>query len=359
MRSADVVIVGGGIVGSAVAYFLSSGGAFSGRRIVLIERDPSYAQASTSRSVGGLRQQFSTPENIAMSQFTLSLIREIKTLFGSDADVGFREQGYLIMATARIARSWRRTLRSSSPMAPTWCSWSPPSWRAGFPGLRRRASPPPASAGPARAGLILRAWRPCSAMPPRREASAVLHDRVTAIESAAASRRFGWQAAPGSLAAPRQCGGTLGRGGRGDGGRAAAGRAAQALRLRHRLPRGSEALHKAPLTVDPSGVWFRPEGRFFLCGKSPEESEEPPAADLDAIDHAFFESEVWPRLAMRVPAFESVKAVNAWAGHYDYNTLDQNAVIGPHPGSATSTSPMDSPGMARSRARRPGVQSRS
>ena len=59
----------------------------------------------------------------------------------------------------------------------------------------------------------------------------------------------------------------------------------------------SEALHKAPLTVDPSGVWFRPEGRFFLCGKSPEESEEPPAADLDAIDHAFFESEVWPRLA--------------------------------------------------------------
>jgi glycine/D-amino acid oxidase-like deaminating enzyme len=93
----------------------------------------------------------------------------------------------------------------------------------------------------------------------------------------------------------------------------------------------SEALHKGPLTVDPSGVWFRPEGRFFLCGKSPEESEEPAATDLDAVDHAFFESEVWPRLAMRVPAFESVKAVNAWAGHYDYNTLDQNAVIGPHP----------------------------
>ena len=95
--------------------------------------------------------------------------------------------------------------------------------------------------------------------------------------------------------------------------------------------RRREALHKAPLTVDPSGVWFRPEGRFFLCGKSPEESEEPRAADLDAIDHAFFEREVWPPLAARVPVFESVKAVNAWAGYYDYNTLDQNAVIGPHP----------------------------
>ena len=62
-----------------------------------------------------------------------------------------------------------------------------------------------------------------------------------------------------------------------------------------------------------------------------EPSAEPPATDLDLIDHAFFDSEVWPRLAGRVPAFASVKVVNAWAGYYDYNTLDQNAVIGAHP----------------------------
>jgi sarcosine oxidase len=92
-----------------------------------------------------------------------------------------------------------------------------------------------------------------------------------------------------------------------------------------------EELRSAPLTVDPSGTWFRPEGRLFLCGKSPEADQEPPAADLDQVDYAFFEQEVWPRLAARVPAFESVKVVNAWAGYYDYNILDQNAVIGPHP----------------------------
>src|SRR5436190_2981645 len=99
METADVVIVGGGIVGSAIAYFLSADAAFQGRSIVIVERDPSYAEASTSRSAGGLRQQFSPPENIALSQFTLALFRRLQIEFGAGADVGFREQGYLIMAS--------------------------------------------------------------------------------------------------------------------------------------------------------------------------------------------------------------------------------------------------------------------
>jgi sarcosine oxidase len=85
------------------------------------------------------------------------------------------------------------------------------------------------------------------------------------------------------------------------------------------------------LTVDPAGVWFRPEGRQFITGVSPEEHDEPPPEDLDAIDYAPFEEIVWPGIAARVPAFEAVKLTGAWAGHYDYNTLDQNAIIGPHP----------------------------
>ena len=76
-----------------------SGMTFFANHYVLIERDPVYREASTARSAGGIRQQFSTPENIAMSQFTLSLFRRLRTLFGPDADVAFREQGYLIMAT--------------------------------------------------------------------------------------------------------------------------------------------------------------------------------------------------------------------------------------------------------------------
>ena len=95
-------------------------------------------------------------------------------------------------------------------------------------------------------------------------------------------------------------------------------------------PQASEALHGAPLTVEPNGIYFRPEGRNFLCGLSPEEHEEPTDMNWD-VDYSWFEERIWPLLAERVPQFETIKVINAWVGQYDYNALDQNAVIGAHP----------------------------
>jgi len=85
-----------------------------------------------------------------------------------------------------------------------------------------------------------------------------------------------------------------------------------------------------PLLIDPSGVYVRPEGSGFICGVSPPEDADPDCLDLE-IDYAPFEEVIWPTLAHRIPAFEAIKLVRAWAGHYDYNTLDQNAILGPHP----------------------------
>src|SRR5690349_22662118 len=97
-QSYDVVIVGGAAVGSSAAYFLTHDLGFAGS-VAVIERDPTYAHAATTLSAASIRQQFSTPENIRMSQFGVSFFRNLKARFGADADISFRERGYLLMAS--------------------------------------------------------------------------------------------------------------------------------------------------------------------------------------------------------------------------------------------------------------------
>jgi glycine/D-amino acid oxidase-like deaminating enzyme len=85
-----------------------------------------------------------------------------------------------------------------------------------------------------------------------------------------------------------------------------------------------------PLTIDPSGVHFRQAGpETYLAGAAPDPD---PAADYDDfnMDHNRWQDHVWPIIATRIPQFEAIKVVTEWTGHYAYNTLDQNAVLGPH-----------------------------
>jgi FAD-dependent oxidoreductase domain-containing protein 1 len=90
---------------------------------------------------------------------------------------------------------------------------------------------------------------------------------------------------------------------------------------------------RCPLVVLPGGAYFRKEGKdggTFICGQSPPLELDVDSADL-TIDYDFFDETIWPHIARYVPVFNSVKLQHAWAGYYDYNTLDQNAIIGAHP----------------------------
>jgi FAD-dependent oxidoreductase domain-containing protein 1 len=334
--SADVIIVGGAVMGSAAAYYLATLGQFAPGRIVVIERDPTYAKASTPRSAGGLRQQFSTPENIALSQATLALLRSLKTTFGADADVGFKEQGYLILCSGAglpilTANAVTQRMHGASTELLTAAALS-----ARFPWLDVDGVAA-GSFGPIGEGWL----DPVALMELFRRAAKA--KGVTFLSDAAAgidvsgNRVKAVRLASGSTIS---CGAVINAAGPQCGEIAALAGLSLPVEPRKRYVyvldcrAADDALRSGPLTVDPSGVWFRPEGQMFIAGLSPKEADEPKGvdlADLDAIDHSFFDERIWPTLAARVPAFEALKVMRAWSGYYDYNTLDQNAVIGPHP----------------------------
>jgi glycine/D-amino acid oxidase-like deaminating enzyme len=84
-----------------------------------------------------------------------------------------------------------------------------------------------------------------------------------------------------------------------------------------------------PLTIDPLGVHMRTDGTYYLAGCPPDVD---PAVDYDDFvqDHDIWQEKVWPIIANRIPQFESIKLMNSWAGHYAFNTFDQNAILGRH-----------------------------
>jgi sarcosine oxidase subunit beta len=95
LKSADVVIIGGGIVGSSIAYQLTKAGCCN---VVILERESSQGKGSTGKSMGGVRAQFSTRVNILMSLYSIPFLRDFEETMGHPS--GYRAQGYLFVAMA-------------------------------------------------------------------------------------------------------------------------------------------------------------------------------------------------------------------------------------------------------------------
>lgn len=106
----DVLVIGGGGMGASIAYWIKKR-ALHGLNVVVLEKDPSYQQCSTTLSVGGLRQQFSLPENIQMSLFGADFIRRAKEHLGNEVEVNFQPFGYLMLSTEEGAQTLRENSR--------------------------------------------------------------------------------------------------------------------------------------------------------------------------------------------------------------------------------------------------------
>jgi sarcosine oxidase subunit beta len=102
-KSADVVIIGGGIVGASIAYHLTQGGC---RDVVVLERESHQGKGSTGKSMGGVRAQFSTESSIRMSLFSIRFFRDFEEIMGHPS--GYRAQGYLLLATTERHLSYLR-----------------------------------------------------------------------------------------------------------------------------------------------------------------------------------------------------------------------------------------------------------
>lgn len=329
---ADVVIVGGAIVGSAVATFLRRRTDWHGR-VVVVERDTSFRTSSTTLSAASIRLQFSTPLNIEISRFGVELIKHLDTWLGvagePEPEVDFVEGGYLFLATAAglpILESNHAVQREHGVSV---ALLTPMELQARFPWLNvddlAGGSLGLADEGWFDAYALLQAFRrKARSLGVEEVAGEVVEverdgGRATGVRLADGRRiEADWVV---NAAGPR-----------------AAGVAAMAGLQLPVSPRKRMVFHfdcrtriASPLTIDTSGTYFRPEGPNYIAGSSPHgEQPDPDTFDLD-VDRSWFEEVVWPAIAHRVPAFEAIRLLDAWAGHYEVNTLDHNAVIGPHP----------------------------
>lgn len=334
--NSDVLIIGGGVMGAATACFLARD---HGVRATVLERDPSYARASSSLSASSIRQQFSQPINIALSLWSLGFLRRATEELAVDGDapaLGLVEPGYLYLATAAGASALRALQPAQQKAGADVALLSPGQLQQRFPWLQVD------DLALGALGLSGEGWfdGPALHQAFRRKALACGAMFVSA-------NAVGFESSGDTVGAVRCDNGlrfTAGAFVLAAGGWTAplAAQLAFALPV---SPRKRDVfvidtparLPGCPLVIDPSGVWFRPDGasgRRFLAGAPPREPwpgdpDEPPLHD---IDHALFDDVIWPSLAARVEALQALRVQSSWAGYYEMNHFDHNGLAGALPG---------------------------
>ncbi len=331
--SYDVVIVGGAMYGSSVAWWLSRNSDFDGS-ILVVERDPTYELASTSHTNSCIRQQFSAEVNIRISQFGADFIRNFRDFIqDNDApEIVLQSFGYMYLAdNEEFANTLRETQATQERLGAGTKFMTADEIKADYPFYNLDGivggNHNLINEGYFDGGTIFDWWKRKA----RAQGVEYLHNEVLEI----AKNAVGDQIESVTLASGEvvSCGTLVNCSG------PRANRTARMAgleipvepRKRYTYVFSAETPldRDLPLTIDPSGVHMRSEGNYYLAGCPPDDD---PAVEFDDFveDHSIWQEKVWPTIATRVPAFEAVKVMNSWVGHYAYNAFDQNAIIGPH-----------------------------
>lgn len=324
--SDSIVIVGGGAIGCSIAHFLAAQKG-TASNIIVVERDTTYRIASSSLSASSIRQQFSTPINIQLSQFGYEFMSNADRNYSSHmSGISLTPSGYLFLARAdqeselrtrtELARALGASLEEYSAKELSskfhWLNANDLSygvrglqgegWFDGY-GLmqfyRSRARS---------AGVTFITGDVCDFEQKNGRIEAVrLTDGRQLHASSVVNACGAWA---GNLAS--KIGVDL------------------PIRARRRTMFVVSCPDKdldLPILVDASGVYVRPEQNHFLCTTSPKPENDHDDMTLDP-DFTLFEDIIWPTLAERIPAFEALRVERAWAGYYEFNTVDHNGIVG-------------------------------
>jgi glycine/D-amino acid oxidase-like deaminating enzyme len=299
----------------------------------VVERDPTYAQAASSLSHSCIRQQFGSEVNVLISRFGAEFIHAFRDWM-QDAEappIKLQSFGYLYLAdTEAFAEVLRDNAVMQRSLGAGTRILSPEEIRAEWPWYDTEGlicgSHNPVDEGYFDGATIFDWFRRKA----RQMGVEYIQDEVMGLDMAG-GRVFGVRLASG---------GTVGAGTVVNAAGTRSSRIARMAGLdlpvepRKRysvLFAAAEPLPKdLPLTIDPTGVFVRTDGAHYLSGCTPDPDDLSDPDDFH-MSHELWEELIWPVVATRIPSFERLKVLHTWVGQYDYNTLDQNAVLGPSP----------------------------
>lgn len=323
----DIVIIGGGIMGSSIAYNLANDGIDG--NILVIEKDRTYEFSTTTLSAGGVREQFSLPENIKISQYGLKIFENFDEIMGIDgepAHAEFKQNGYLFLAGEENWPSISKNYEIQKGLGAQVSLLSIDELKDLIPHLNNDDLV--GGSFGSRAGYldpygVLQGF----VIKGRHLGVEYLYQEVTGIE-VQGGKVEGVITQKGDNI---RCGIAVN----------AAGPCASVIGKMAGVDLPVEPVRKMafvfepkvkfdydlPLVIDTDGLlYFRHEtGKTIMTGKSIP--EEPPGVNFE-WDRDYYMDVVWPQVAKRVPVFDTAKLIRGWAGLYAMNTADGNAIVG-------------------------------
>jgi glycine/D-amino acid oxidase-like deaminating enzyme len=323
--STDVLVIGGGAIGASVAYFLRCRSAPP--RVTVVERDPTYALASTPRASGGVRRLFSGPENIALSNFSIPFFerfRDEMAMDGVPAEIGYHRGGYLFIVPERGRRVLELSLEAQHRLGARVELLERDALHQRFPSMfvdDLAAASHSLDDGWLDPHSVLWGFRKKAAS----LGADFVTDTVTSIDVAdglVRRVRLGsgeWIATAWVVNAAGAWAGTICD-------LIGMTTPIHPMRRFEHYFECQTAIEKLPYVKDMDRLAFRPEGKGYTGGVPT--TDEPRGFNFE-VDHGYFERVVWPALAHRFPAFERTREISVMSGLYDQNDLDGNAILGP------------------------------